>query len=190
MHQVKKRCSRCKRYLPATNEYFHRNRATKDGFQHYCKECQLAVAKRYREQNPDKAKESNRKWHNENLDIAHLIQRRWYEANREKRLKYYSRWRRSNRNATRQHSAKRRARKLGAGGEISALDIKLQYDRQLGKCYWCGRNVGESYHVDHVIPLSRGGSNTPCNIVIACPTCNYSKKDKLPHEWDGTDKLL
>jgi 5-methylcytosine-specific restriction endonuclease McrA len=66
-----------------------------------------------------------------------------------------------------------------------------QYKAQRAKCYWCGINVGNVYHVDHVIPLSRGGSNGPENIVIACPHCNLSKSNRLPHEWEGNNgKLL
>ena len=35
-----KRCSRCKRELPATAEFFHRNRSDKRfGLHHYCKQC-------------------------------------------------------------------------------------------------------------------------------------------------------
>jgi 5-methylcytosine-specific restriction endonuclease McrA len=41
-----------------------------------------------------------------------------------------------------------------------------------------------------VVPLSRGGSNGPENIVIACPTCNLAKKDKMPHEWPEGGRLL
>jgi 5-methylcytosine-specific restriction endonuclease McrA len=41
-----------------------------------------------------------------------------------------------------------------------------------------------------VIPLDRGGSNGPENIVIACPECNHSKHNKLPHEWNGSGGRL
>ena len=36
-----------------------------------------------------------------------------------------------------------------------------------------------SYHVDHVVPLSRGGGNGVDNICLACPSCNSSKNNKL-----------
>ena len=41
------------------------------------------------------------------------------------------------------------------------------------------------YHVDHVIPLSKGGSDGRENIVISCPSCNMSKKDKMPEVFAG-----
>jgi 5-methylcytosine-specific restriction endonuclease McrA len=33
--------------------------------------------------------------------------------------------------------------------------------------------------VDHVIPIARGGSDDPENLIAACRRCNYSKQDKL-----------
>jgi 5-methylcytosine-specific restriction endonuclease McrA len=84
---------------------------------------------------------------------------------------------------------KRKARKKAIGGVYTAQDIQLQYTRQKGKCYWCHKRLGQ-YHIDHVIPLFRGGSNAPDNLVIACPTCNLKKGIKLPHEWDGSGGRL
>jgi len=62
-----------------------------------------------------------------------------------------------------------------------------RFRRQHGRCYWCGRKVGDTWDADHVVALSRGGANHISNIVIACPTCNRSKQAKLPHEF--SDRL-
>jgi 5-methylcytosine-specific restriction endonuclease McrA len=78
----------------------------------------------------------------------------------------------------------RKARKLGNGGSHTAEDIQSQYDRQGGKCFYCHEALGR-YHVDHVIPLSKGGSNGPENLVIACPACNLSKGAKHPMDFCG-----
>jgi len=82
-------------------------------------------------------------------------------------------------------SRRRYARKLSAEGTHTAEDIKMQYDRQKGKCFYCGEFVGQKYHVDHVIPLSLGGSNGPENLVISCPSCNLSKYTKHPMDFCG-----
>jgi len=84
----------------------------------------------------------------------------------------------------------RRARKLHNGGTHTTKDIQTQYQRQKGKCYYCKVKLGKAYHVDHVIPLSKGGSNGPENLVIACPSCNLSKRNKLLHEWLEGGRLL
>lgn len=66
-----------------------------------------------------------------------------------------------------------------------AEDIRLAYESQKGACWWCGEKVDDSYHIDHRVPLSKGGTNKPENICISCARCNLSKGSKLPHEWNG-----
>lgn len=50
-----------------------------------------------------------------------------------------------------------------------------------GKCAYCGENKAE--HRDHVIPISRGGTDSIGNILPACRDCNLSKCDKTIMEW-------
>lgn len=50
------------------------------------------------------------------------------------------------------------------------------YDRDDGVCGICKTPVEpEDMHIDHVIPIARGGSNTPANLQIAHSTCNLRK---------------
>ncbi|WIG60449.1 MAG: HNH endonuclease family protein [Ktedonobacterales bacterium] len=49
-------------------------------------------------------------------------------------------------------------------------------------CQYCGAH-GVSLQCDHVMPVSRGGSNELTNLVTACKPCNLSKHDKTPEEW-------
>ncbi len=48
---------------------------------------------------------------------------------------------------------------------------------------FCGINIRDSYHVDHILAVSLGGSNGIDNIQLLCPTCNMKKHIKYPHEW-------
>ena len=41
-------------------------------------------------------------------------------------------------------------------------------------CAYCGDSANE---VDHIVPLKRGGSDDPENLVACCRTCNIRKKD-------------
>ena len=52
-------------------------------------------------------------------------------------------------------------------------------------CQYCGERGGK-LHCDHVIPLSRGGSNKPGNLATACAACNLSKHNKTIEEWMGS----
>ena len=42
-------------------------------------------------------------------------------------------------------------------------------------CAYCGQ---EATTVDHIIPISKGGVDHETNLVAACTTCNYGKKDR------------
>lgn len=48
-------------------------------------------------------------------------------------------------------------------------------------CRYCGRVLGPRarLHVDHVLPVSRGGSDEPENLVVACERCNVRKGSRL-----------
>ena len=37
--------------------------------------------------------------------------------------------------------------------------------------------------VDHIIPVAKGGTDDPENLVAACRRCNFSKQDKMPDEY-------
>lgn len=49
--------------------------------------------------------------------------------------------------------------------------------RDSGKCARCGRR--ENLEYDHIIPVSKGGSNTARNIELLCEICNRSKGAKI-----------
>lgn len=49
-------------------------------------------------------------------------------------------------------------------------------------CAYCGQR-GVRLECDHVVPVSRGGSNEMENLVASCVPCNRSKSDKLVSEW-------
>lgn len=125
-------------------------------------------------------KNEMRKYRESHLDAIKEGQRRWLQTEHGSLVSKVCRHR-------------RRARQRGNGGNYTAQDVQNQYTRQKGKCYYCKIKLGsgkKAYHVDHVIPLARGGSNGPENLVIACPTCNLKKQDKLLHEWPEGGRLL
>lgn len=54
------------------------------------------------------------------------------------------------------------------------------FARDGGVCHICGGLVNpESWHVDHVVPLARGGEHSRTNVAVAHPFCNQSKGAKL-----------
>lgn len=58
----------------------------------------------------------------------------------------------------------------------------LIFERDGGACVYCGA-TGDGLELDHVLPRSRGGSDLPDNLALACQTCNRSKGARTPEEW-------
>ena len=95
-----------------------------------------------------------------------------------------SRWRAANQDALRARNGRQRAVKLSAEGEYSPDDVSALKVRQEGLCAGpCSSRLEDGFHVDHIYPLSRGGTNWPDNLQLLCPKCNCSKGAKTMEEW-------
>lgn len=59
------------------------------------------------------------------------------------------------------------------------------------RCYLCLSSLTTSeVTVDHYIPLSKGGRNSPTNLRVCCASCNSNKGSRLPEgmSWDDVLK--
>ena len=95
-------------------------------------------------------------------------------------------WRRKNPEACRAHRATRKARVRAAFvAPVTAADIARMMERQGGRCNAprCGADLAEGYHLDHVIPLAKGGTHEPANVQLLCPACNLQKNATLPEDF-------
>lgn len=54
--------------------------------------------------------------------------------------------------------------------------------RDHSECFYCGKITSRG-HVDHKVPLSRGGTDNLDNLVWSCPTCNLDKRDMSAEEY-------
>jgi 5-methylcytosine-specific restriction endonuclease McrA len=91
------------------------------------------------------------------------------------------RWRTSNPQAYRTLKTAYRHR-VRAVGQISGDDVRTVLERDR-LCTYCG--LCASTTIDHVLPLSHGGTNAFENLVGACHPCNSSKNGHLLAEWLG-----
>lgn len=196
-----RKCTKCGNEYPATTEYFHKAYESLRGD---CRDCYKARKRKYRLEHIEEARERSRRYGKEHPEASRKGSRLYYQRHRNLKLaktnayrqthidqarEYARQYRREHLEAGRAIQARRRARKIASGGSFTVADIELQLKTQKRLCWYCGvKLVGKDYHIDHRVPLSRGGSNAPENLCIACPTCNLSKNDKLPHEWG--DRLL
>ena len=123
-------------------------------------------------------------------------QERWRNDPKHREQKMASRraWHAANPDKGRVYVLKRRALKRGAFvADVTAEDIERMLREQRGRCVapGCGCSLSEAgYHVDHVIPLSRGGTHEPANAQLLCPRCNLEKHDLMPEEFAAKRGVL
>ena len=177
-----KQCGKCKEWMPATNEFFFKNKKSKLGLDWHCKSCSKRNSKKWWVENPGKSKEYGRKRAEKNPEREREYARRWRKNNPEQSREKSRKWRKNNLEKSMASDQRRRARKSNAVGTSSAEQIKARFQYHENRCYYCGDNES-GLHIEHRIPLSRGGSNWPANLVPACPSCNLSKNTKTEKEF-------
>ena len=76
-----------------------------------------------------------------------------------------------------------KAKKLGESGRITPVQVKQLWESHGYSCYYCNQQT-KNITLDHYVPFALGGSNTIHNCVPACKSCNYSKNDRHPHDFE------
>lgn len=149
------------------------------------KEHIIEYGKQYREDNKESIAEKNKQYFQVNKD--HMAA--YLQANKDERAAKAKQYRqtpegKAAHNASNQN---RRAQKLNNGGKHTGKQILALFDLQSGACPYCNTKLYKSgnnkFHIDHVMPLSKGGSNGIENLQLLCPPCNLSKNDKLPEDF-------
>lgn len=139
--------------------------------------------------NPVKTKDSRSRYYSKNRDKIRCRQAEYYakniekrraynEATKEKRKEYRSLYCVQNKDKFRIYTSNRRAK---TKHEKISIDIRDRlFKLQKGKCACCGLPLGDDYHIDHIMPLALGGSNTDDNIQLLRAECNLQKSSKHP----------
>lgn len=117
---------------------------------------------------PEAARERSRAWRAANPEKIQSLFRAWAERNKDRI------------NVNRQN---RRARKLATGGRLSGDLANKLFRLQKGKCPCCRRPLGSDYHMDHILPLALGGTNTDDNMQLMRAGCNLRKHATHPVEY-------
>lgn len=154
-------CCRCNKRKPF--EAFNCHPLTTHGIQSQCKECNKEIQKQWRAEHEDHRRAYNAqrdKQKSRKRDNARYA--REYPVNASKYIR-------------RVHQ--RRLRVLAAGPAYSPEEWQALCDFYDNRCICCGKKV--KLTVDHVIPLSKGGSNMIDNIQPLCQTCNKTKHAKI-----------
>ena len=133
---------------------------------------------------PEAARARMAKYREANRQKCRDADRRWRLANPDKKRALTERYRVNNPDKMRQKEAIRRAKKRGTNGFlVTPKDIQRLELRYSGRCAYCETPLKRGYHLDHVVPLVRGGSHSIGNLVPACQPCNSSKGPRTVVEW-------
>ena len=174
-----KACERCgESFIPAlkhANQRYCSMKCIRDAWREAHPGC---VAQWYRTRcakDPDGVKEYFKKYRTEHPEAGRAANARWSRAHPDKR---------------REQLAKRKARKLSALVEMTpeqraamARVYAAAANEKRVRCYLCGKWIPMGKrHVDHIVPLSKGGKHMASNLAVACAFCNVSKNAKMPAE--------
>ncbi len=137
-----------------------------------------------RKENPEyhnaRAREYNRQARLKNPEKFLKISRDFALADPQRIRDYANKWRKNNPEKVRIMETNKKARRRNAEGKHTAQEIRSLYLKQHENCAICFISIKETYHVDHIIPIIKGGSNYIENIQLLCPPCNMRKGAKDP----------
>lgn len=185
-----KQCSKCQAIKPYSA--FHKDPRKRSGLRSDCRECRKKYKAKYRAENKETIRAYTRAYQERQNEVT----RAWRERNREKVLEgcrqhyrenidqvraYY----RENKEAFLIRLRNRRARLREAEGSHTSKEISQMHEDQGGLCAYCGVDLNGEFHVDHMVPISRGGRNDWTNLAVTCPFCNWSKNDRTAEEFVG-----
>ena len=137
----------------------------------------LASQKESRKRNPEKHREMQRKSREKHKEKVKKYMLSYYEKNRERMNRLHREWVARNKEKAKQLDRTQYSRRKLAEGTFTLEEweaVKRQHGFRCANC-----NKRTKLTVDHIIPLSKGGTNFIANIQPLCKSCNCSKNDKL-----------
>lgn len=162
--------------------------------------------KEYAKSNPARCKEYKRKYYESNKVSVIQRAKEWKSAHQEKTKASNAKYRQNNKEqitAARQkwirdnpdkvkslrHRSKavRRSRlRVGHDNHRVISDwVKKWKNRNKVECFWCRCKFrGDDMHIDHVVPISKGGLHCLQNLVTSCAKCNQRKSARNPEEFN------
>lgn len=152
----------------------------------HCIDGQNARQRTYRDRHPEIVTADNAKrrvaqleWQKQNRASSTKRQKEWIKAHPAEAKGYADKWKKANPEKMALKEFRYRARKQNAAGVCSAEQLLARVAVFGGKCWvpGCGKRYTE---IDHVLPLSKGGTNWPANLR---PICSWHNRSKGNRHW-------
>lgn len=182
-------CTTCGEHKPRGEYYTKANGKLRKP----CKACIRKSSKAWKVRNKEKVIEYDTARYHNNKSYFKEKRRERYLRHRDEELKTTIAWQKKNRDRFRiiAKSATHRRRDRAGYLETSSVHFILEHNTEHFSstnlhCEYCSSVIVDSWELEHIIPISRGGQNNKENLAISCPSCNRGrdgKHSKLLDEW-------
>lgn len=197
-----RQCSQCKNEYPLSVDYFYPNKKNRYGLKTSCKVCDKAKAKRWHAENVEKTREIKRKSREKHQERYNAeLRRRWREdmTFRKKHSGRTKLWK--SRNVDQNNALQRKRRdtpyhrmqnrlaqqRRKENTNVTEEQIHEMWEELQGRCAYCGVSIfidgNRDVTIEHIVPITRGGTDNPENLTLICHLCNCSKNNRLYEEW-------
>ncbi|MFJ3270334.1 HNH endonuclease [Streptomyces sp. NPDC086776] len=151
-----------------SHDDFYRHPKQRGGLSTICSSCRNEYSRKWMNENPGKTAEYRKRWEGRpgSRDVI-LANRKRFQA----RHPDYNRLKASQRRA---------AEKGSVADPVNQRQVRALLQDLGAKCFYC---EGPFEHLDHFIPIAKGGPHAIQNLVPSCADCNLRKSDKMPWDW-------
>lgn len=191
------------KHLASCRAYYLRNKArARELSREWRKanpERKLALDTAWREKNREKVRASQAAYEHSNREKVSAAKRKWRLENPDAMQAARKSWEARNPDKKQVYRENRRAAEKNVGGKIPSDVIRRLMVSQAGKCVVCRCEFQRdsssawylsNYELDHIMPLSLGGTNEEVNLQILCRPCNRRKAARHPEEFMRAEGLL
>lgn len=184
-----KACTKCGQIKNRLD--FHKDKSRSDGLFPQCKICVNTRMLEYTREHAEENRAKSKAWYHANKDRAYASKKARLAENKYETAAYQKNYRIKNKTKSQSYARKyyqenkerfldfghRRRARMSDRRKVTKKEIIRLLEQP---CLYCG---APSEHIDHIVPLSRGGRHSIGNLTGACASCNLSKGSKFITEW-------